>query len=114
MNLVAIFAKVSSFKIIVMKRLLLFLVLLTSTAIAVKSTESLQWKYDSASDTYYIVGIVYCDNPADESYEQMGIYVPGAYMNATSNGGSTYTCTINSNGKKKRIYSNYCTYRDTC
>ncbi len=59
---------------------------------------SSQWKYDSSSDTYYIVGIVYCDNPADESYEQMGIYVPGAYMDATKNSDGTYTCTINSSG----------------
>ncbi len=83
-----------------MKRLLLFLILIVSTTIATKSAETLQWKYDSASDTYYIVGIVYCDNPADESYEQMGIFVPGAYMNATANNSGTYTCTIDNNGQK--------------
>ncbi len=88
-----------------MKRILQLLVLLISTTITVNSAETLEWKYDSSSDTYYITGIVYCDNPADESYEQMGIYVPGAYMNATSNGGSTYTCTINDSGKKNGFTS---------
>ena len=37
-------------------------------------------------------------SPADEDYEQMGIYVPGAYMNATSNGDGTYTCVVNTTG----------------
>ncbi len=83
-----------------MERFIQLLVLLVSTTVVVRAAETLEWKYDSSSDTYYIVGIVYCDNPADESYEQMGIFVPGAYMNATANGGSTYTCTINSNGQK--------------
>ncbi len=82
-----------------MKRLVLLFVMLAAT-LSVYSAENLEWKYDSSSDTYYIVGIVYCDNPADESYEQMGIYVPGAYMNATSNGSKTYTCTINESGQK--------------
>ncbi|MCR4766115.1 MAG: hypothetical protein K5856_08085 [Bacteroidaceae bacterium] len=66
----------------------------------VTSDISSQWKYDSSTDTYYIVGVVYCDNPADESYEQMGIYVPGAYMNGTRNSDGTYTCTINSSGEQ--------------
>ena len=56
------------------------------------------WSYNSSSDVYYIVGLFYCASPADEDYEQMGIYVPGAYMNATSNGDGTYTCTLNTSG----------------
>ncbi len=83
-----------------MKRFVQLIVMLTSVILTVNSAETLEWKYDASSDTYYVVGIVYCDNPADESYEQMGIYVPGAYMNATAKGGSTYTCTINSSGQK--------------
>ncbi len=83
-----------------MKQFMFLSVLLISASLSVSASETLEWKYDSSSDTYYITGIVYCDNPADESYEQMGIFVPGAYMNATSNGGSTYTCTINSSGTK--------------
>jgi len=58
-----------------------------------------RWKYDKSSDTYYVVGIQYCDNPADEDYEQMGIFVPGAYMDATANSDGTYNCSINYEGK---------------
>ncbi len=60
------------------------------------STSSIEWSYDKSSDTYYVVGIVYCSNPADKSYEQMGIYVPGAYMKASANSNGTYTCSVNS------------------
>jgi len=59
----------------------------------------LEWSYDKSSDTYYVVGLVYCSNPADKSYEQMGIFVPGAYMNATANSNGTYSCTINSDAQ---------------
>jgi hypothetical protein len=58
------------------------------------------WQYDSSNKVYYIVGLVYCSSPAAQSYEQMGIYVPAAYMNATANSdGTTYTCTINTAAK---------------
>lgn len=54
------------------------------------------WQYNSSADVYYIVGLIYCSSPAVQSYEQMGIFVPAAYMNATSNGDGSYTCTLNS------------------
>jgi len=54
-----------------------------------------KWKYNSTANVYYIVGIYYCATPAASTYEQMGIFVPGAYMNATANTDGTYTCTIN-------------------
>ncbi|MCR4864803.1 MAG: hypothetical protein K5850_06565 [Bacteroidales bacterium] len=63
-------------------------------------SSSIQWKYDKGSDTYYVVGIVYCDNPADKDYEQMGIFIPGAYVDATANSNGTYSCTINGRGTK--------------
>ena len=44
---------------------------------------------------YYQIGIATCENPADESYETLAIFVPGAYMDATDNGDGTYTCIIN-------------------
>ncbi len=77
-----------------MKRFILLFVLLISMTMTVSSAETLDWKYDSSSDTYYVVGIVYCDNPADQSYEQMGIYVPSAYLTKNSNG----SYGINSSG----------------
>jgi hypothetical protein len=55
-----------------------------------------KWQYNSSAKVYYIVGLYYCSNPADATYEQMGIFVPAAFMNATSNSDGTYTCTINS------------------
>jgi len=64
------------------------------------SNLDLEWKYDKSSDTYYIVGISYCDNPADESYETMGIFVPGAYMEASANSNGSYSCSVNSTGEK--------------
>jgi len=63
------------------------------------SSSDIKWQYDKSSDTYYVTGIVYCDNPADKSYEQMGIYVPGGYMTATTNSDGSYNCSINSSGK---------------
>ncbi len=53
------------------------------------------WQYNSSADVYYIVGIQYCSSPASSSYEQMGIFVPAKYMDATSNSDGTYTCTLN-------------------
>ena len=57
------------------------------------------WQYDEASDVYWQVGVSYCADPADESYETMGIYVPGAYFNATDNGDGTFTCVVNEEGQ---------------
>ena len=50
--------------------------------------------WSSSSDYLYIVGLFYCSNPADETYEQMGIYVPSAYLTKNSDG----TYSINSSG----------------
>ncbi len=50
--------------------------------------------WTSSSDYYYIVGLFYCSNPADETYEQMGIYVPSAYLTKNSDG----SYSINSSG----------------
>lgn len=66
-----------------------------STTYAFKKAINSLWQYDSTNKVYYIVGLYYCSTPASSSYEQMGIYVPEAYMNATANSDGTYTCTIN-------------------
>ncbi|MBD5543594.1 MAG: tannase [Lachnospiraceae bacterium] len=58
-----------------------------------------QWQYDQNTDVYWQAGIVYCENPADAAYENLGIYVPGAYMSGTENGNGTYTCEVNASGK---------------
>ena len=57
--------------------------------------DSTAWLYNADDDVYYQLGIAYCETPADEAYENLAVFVPGAYMNAVSNGNDTYTCTIN-------------------
>ena len=54
-----------------------------------------KWLYNADDDVYYQLGIVYCETPADESYEQLAVFVPGAYMTSTDNGDGTYTCELN-------------------
>ena len=57
------------------------------------------WSYDPSNNVYYQIGVTYCTTPASTTYETLGIYVPGEYMSCTQ-GSSTYTCSINSSGKK--------------
>ncbi|MFC8512140.1 esterase [Streptomyces sp. NPDC057257] len=57
------------------------------------------WSYDSANDVYYQLGKVYVTNPAATDYENLSIYVPGAYLTATANSdGTTYTAKPNPKG----------------
>ncbi len=57
------------------------------------------WNYNANDNVYYQVGISYCENPADKSYENLAIFVPGDYFTATENSDGTYTCEINTNAK---------------
>ena len=54
-----------------------------------------KWRYNKEYDLYYQVGIGYCETPADERYEQLAVFVPGAYMDAADNGDDSYTCKLN-------------------
>lgn len=54
-----------------------------------------RWQYDADNEVYYQLGIVYCETPADENYEQLAVFVPAAYMEAEDNGDGTYTCKLN-------------------
>ncbi|MDC2961067.1 esterase [Streptomyces gilvifuscus] len=61
--------------------------------------DSTAWSYDSTNDVYYQVGKVYVANPATTDYENLSIYVPGAYLTATANSdGTTYTAKVNPKG----------------
>ncbi|MBQ6323131.1 MAG: tannase [Lachnospiraceae bacterium] len=60
--------------------------------------DSTAWQYNAEDDVYYQIGISYCENPADTSYETLAVFVPGAYMTAADNGDGTYTCEINTEG----------------
>ena len=67
-----------------------------STTYAYGTDISSLWQ--SGSDYYYIVGLFYCQSPADETYEQMGIYVPSAYLTKNSDGSYSINTSGTSNG----------------
>ena len=76
----------------------------SATTSATSTTGSIElnsaaWGYDSDNDVYYQVGVQYCTAPKATTYESMGIYVPGAYFDATDNGNGTFTCTPSATGK---------------
>ena len=52
------------------------------------------WHYNEEFDIYYQSGIGYCEKPADEQYEQLAVFVPGAYLDASDNGDETFTCKV--------------------
>lgn len=56
------------------------------------------WNYDATNDVYWQIGVQYAATPETLDYETLGIYVPGAYMSATTNGDGTYTAEINEAG----------------
>lgn len=58
-----------------------------------------KWNYDKDNDVYWQISVGYCSKPETKDYETLGIYVPGAYINASANGDGTYTCKINTKGK---------------
>lgn len=70
----------------------------TQTETEVSKVDMTKWQYNAENDVYWQVGIVYCSSPADKNYENLGIYVPGAYMTGTANSDGTYTCKINPSG----------------
>ena len=58
-----------------------------------------KWQYNSDDKVYYQIGISYCSNPADESYEKLAVFVPADYFDAADNGDGTYTCSLKSDTK---------------
>lgn len=57
-----------------------------------------KWNYNADNEVYWQVGISYCENPLDDKYETLGIFVPSAYMTAKENKDGTYTCKVNPDG----------------
>ena len=68
---------------------------ISNRSAGLETIDNSKWKYNSDDNVYYQIGITYCSNPADSNYENLAIFVPGDYMNASSNNDGTYTCTIN-------------------
>lgn len=58
-----------------------------------------KWQYNADDDVYYQIGIEYCENPADTTYETLAVFVPGGFMSGSENSDGTYTCEINSSTK---------------
>lgn len=58
-----------------------------------------KWRYNEEFDIYYQSGIGYCEKPADEQYEQLAVFVPGAYLDASDNGDGIYTCKVSENSE---------------
>ena len=72
----------------------------TTTAITnLSKLDMTKWQYNADDDVYYQIGIVYCETPANEDYEQLAVFVPGTYMTATDNGDGTYTCKLNADAE---------------
>ena len=70
----------------------------TQAETALSKIDMAKWQYNKETDVYWQTGITYCAAPVDETYENLGIYVPGTYMTGTDNGDGTYTCEINASG----------------
>jgi hypothetical protein len=70
----------------------------TDIITALSKIDSSKWNYNEEDGVYWQVGISYCENPADEKYETLGIFVPEAYLTGTDNGDGTYTCQLNAEG----------------
>jgi len=71
----------------------------TETAASLEQIDMTRWQYNADDDVYYQIGISYCSDPADASYETLAVFVPGAYMTGTENGDGTYTCELNETGE---------------
>ena len=54
-----------------------------------------KWQYSEDHNIYYQTGVDYCETPADETYEKLAVFVPGAFMDGTKNSDGTYTCELN-------------------
>ena len=52
-----------------------------------------KWLYNSSDKVYYQLGIQYCENPADLTYQTLSIFVPEKYM-ICSKDGNFYSCQV--------------------
>ena len=57
------------------------------------------WVYNSTNGLYYQIGVVYCTNPVNTTYQSMAIYVPEEYLVCSKNS-EKYTCSIYPRGER--------------
>lgn len=67
-----------------------------------------KWLYNEDDKVYYQIGLKYCENPVDESYQSFSIFVPNEYFTSRKNEDDTYTCRINPNGINNRYQAHNC------
>jgi hypothetical protein len=53
----------------------------TDIVTTLSKIDNSKWQYNEEDGVYWQVGISYCENPADEKYETLGIFVPLALEN---------------------------------
>lgn len=61
--------------------------------------DSSKWQYNADADVYYQIGVNYCETPANQTYENLAVFVPGAYFTGKQNSDGTYTVSVNEAGK---------------
>jgi len=61
--------------------------------------DSAKWQYNAEADVYYQIGISYCETPANSTYENLAVFVPGNYFTGKQNSDGTYTVSVNEAGK---------------
>ncbi|MDO4928381.1 MAG: subtype A tannase [Corynebacterium sp.] len=59
------------------------------------SLASDQWLYDAENDVYYQLGLQYVTDPQASEYETLGIYIPGAYVDAVETDNGTFEISFN-------------------
>lgn len=64
-----------------------------------------KWLYNEKDNVYYQLGITYCKNPEDTTYQKLAIFVPAPYMNCTQNTDNTYSCSKQDIEKKVGLYN---------
>ena len=85
-----------------MKKILLLIVLALSMSQAYSVPDKIdmaKWYYNEAENVFYQLGIPYCDNPVNEKFEKLAVFVPANYFICSNNDDETYSCQINKKSK---------------
>jgi hypothetical protein len=61
--------------------------------------DNTKWQYNSDADVYYQIGVSYCETPANSTYENLAVFVPGGYFTGKQNSDGTYTVSVNDSAK---------------
>ena len=71
-----------------------------STAVTkLPAVDMAKWKYNEADDVYWQTGLSYCEFPAEDEYQTLGVFVPGGFFEAEKNSDGLYTCKVRTGNK---------------